>query len=379
MKMIQLLGAIVMSFLVASQAQVPVGYSSSSYSVKADLNSSVPIVPLEIVTQGGRQKVVDYFLDNFESVSTTLTGDSVVGQWSSGHHWLGPEQLRNLGYVTRGSFDEFSRAMANLEFDVNVIKTAGGWYDVRVEEFLYDSKGAVCLLGSGGIYVQDFADGTSVSEVNPYVWLPNLVAVRVTGEVREARWFGSNGEMQILSVKNELSTSLVGIESKMFDAGMFVFAVNAPNTPNGVRTIGYDLVTGVQKTARDIKARMGQSMSSEVVVVRSVEELLQRMNNHRADLQYGRLFGRVPLFELVLPTEFRGTIPLALQIWGMSDKIDASVIGVKALKTLPPLMRGDIISIGTRDEVRLPAGTYRISSKFPGLLDWDLNPWGGKG
>lgn len=372
-----MIGVLLVSILMSVSAMAQGG---KGYLEKGNL----AIVPVDVLSESGRQGVLSDLGGQVDSVHAWLEGNSVIGDGGRNYRILSREQLRERGYVDDGSFSQLFEALADLSFTSNVIPTKDDWYDVRVVFSFRTTLNRECLSGSAWINIHEDSEGhLHVHDTTPYVWLPEGVAIRFNEAVTAARWHGPKGEIVDLStwIVNDTTTD-VPLIPMMFDDGYLMIAYKKPieDFPGAYRmaTRGYNLSEGGIVEGKDFFAQTTVAQSSEVYMASGFGEI----RNHGQQFYPGEwwsnfLYGRFPLIELTLTMRSTGVIDIEVPIWGAEESKKPRTIRIRSVRPNTPLADGGEIVIEAGASVTLPEGIYHIMSTFDGVLGWEFSE--GKG
>ena len=300
-----------MGFITSVSAQVMVvNPSKDSYQP-----AMAPVVLLDVLTKGA-QAVGHYLMYNVDHVNTYVDGASVpAGPWQNSRYFSFGD-LVSLGYTHRGSFDELSAAMAGVPFNMSVIPTPQGWYDVRMTLSYYDANNKVTLNGSGWLDISKLPDGfLQVGEFNPYVTINSFVAVKMTNTCFSgvAKWIPKNGAQPVdLVTYWEDNFPLIIVPGEAFENGYLAVADCFGNVK------AWDLETGEVIMGDRVHTIMGQSHSGDFYVVRDTIDTKGAF----AYRDGGQIYGHVPLTEVITTTKpINDGFDLGIPVWGSTDKV----------------------------------------------------------
>jgi hypothetical protein len=342
----------------------------------SQIDGSIPVVPLEVVTSGGRQTVISYLTVDIETVGTAMAGQSIVGQWEAGNHFLDHDQMQALGYRNRGDFAQLSQVISALDFSGNVVPNAYGNYDVRIDITCYNVNNQICLKGAAWPNLSDGPEDTvRFRETHPSLWIPSQVAVEINGVVAAARWLNSNGGYEDLQTSTDGDTSKIVINDYMFDDGDLVITRSENDPKFGItkKSESYNLVTGATVDGKVFMGRLATSMSADITAVQGLGELDQFQFYREND---GQLYGHYPLVNWTLPHGFLGHLTIEVPVYGTQKKIAPSKIIIKVIGTQPPYVPGAIFPVNNGDLLRIEQGVYHIELFFDGVKDWNQYPGG---
>lgn len=338
-----------------------------------DVSATAPVVPLDVLTKGN-QAVGHYLMVGVDHIDTVVSGPSVVNK--IGRYFSLPE-LKNLGYVHRGSFVELSDAMANAEYSMSVIPTPQGYYDIKMDLTYYTADNREGLKGSGWLNVWRQNGKLVVGKFEPYVWINQSVAVRFTKCINNAMWISKDGNSQELPIRwEDPSSALVIVPGQAFQDGFLAVADCLGNVT------AWNLETGETIIGDRIAAVLGMTRSGDFHPIFNTIDA-SGVSAYRVGGKM--IYGHVALTEVVLDTPVKDTFDLGVTPWGSTDKIyptevfitpialdggDGGVIGKEYL----------VPSIGgVKWFFSLPEGKYHIRMMFPQIIDWSKGGGVGKG
>jgi hypothetical protein len=343
--------------------------------------STLPVVPNQILVQG-RQKVTEYLLFQVDHVDLNYSGVSLVRGYANDQR-LDRVALRNLGYINAGSFSELSDSIAMFPFSAKVVPTPDGWYDVRVSVSLSSSDNRELFMGGGNLGIgRDVSTGRLVvSSFSPWVNLNSQIVSRFTNTtIVAAQWVGHNNNSIDLTVGgswDNADDSDVVIPVGLLNDGYFLVA----DSNGGL--FGWDLSSGAQITGQRIMTVLGQISSGDVKVLRNPASIDNNVVNTQFYNSDGRIYGRVPLLDVVLSTNMKDIFNVQVPVWGSSHGISPSGVFVTPIRLMAPQPVGGW-TVGQEYKldsfpsggfiINVPAGEYHIRLDFDKLLDWDADP-----
>jgi hypothetical protein len=356
----------VLSFLSAMMLSFCTAFAGD----KEVTDTSYPIVPYEIFTQG-RQKIVYHLLVTFDAVSSRIEGNSVINTWGSGQHHLTLGDMEYMGYKDRGSLEQLNLVLEKLPFDVDVVPVDNG-YDLQVLVDLY-SNGRTVLKGSAYPQVIEDDDGDLESpRAHAYVWLPHQIGVLLPYHVTEAKWV-HDGREEGLGFNHTKEGTEVIMNERAISNGSLVFASDTGN--GNIETRVLDFKTGVMKEGREVIIYLEELYSSEIIAVARRDINNVEANFHEYN---GYVYGRFPILEVRVTQEIASIIDLEVPVWGTPDALKPNRVYVDVLRLDVP--RGGPLSVGSTIELpwsdkyegwymNLPKGLYHIRLEF-GIRDW---------
>ncbi|GEM_PF-1784175 len=343
---------------------------------KSDI-ATAPIVPIETIVRG-RQAIADFLTIKTDHATLGLSGSSVV---APDNRYFDLQSLVNLGYVHRGSFKEFSDALANVPFNPDVILTPNGWYDVRVEVTSYTLDGRTALHGWGYLNVNTLPDGSLVAgKFEPYVSINNTIAVRFPNCINMAMWIPEDGFIpEQLSVYGDSEGCLTIVQDRMLENGILAVA-----DYNGEVT-GWNLKGGNKVEGKHVFALLGKMRSGAILPLKSPAKPVIDVGDQLSFYKYnGLVYGQMPLVEQEFNAAVKDYFSLEVPIWNSTEKArptQAFVIPIIIYGNANGLELYKEYEVGITDQgqigLSLPAGTYHIRTVFKGLHDW--SELGGKG
>ncbi len=341
--------------------------------------TTAPIVPIETVVRG-RQAIADFLTINTDHATLGLSGTSVV---APDNRYFDMQALVNLGYVHRGSFKEFSDALANVPFNPDVIPTPEGWYDVRVEVTSYTQDGRTGLHGWGYLNINTLPDGSLVaSKFEPYVSINNSIAIRFPKCISSAMWIPRDGfPPEWLPVYSDSEGCLTVVQDYMLENGILAIA-----DYNGEVT-GWDLNGGKTIEGKHVFALLGKIRSGAILPLKSPEKPVIDVADQVSFYKYnGLVYGRMPLVEQVFDSAVKDYFTLEVPVWNSTEKAHPTQAFVTPITIYGPANGLELYKeyeVGITDQGRiglgLPAGTYHIRTVFKGIHDWSELGGMGKG
>lgn len=327
----------------------------------ADFNTD-PVVPLEIILNGGRHAVVSYLGSQVSYVLVTIGGNSVANE---SQRYFSKEDLENLGYKNKGSFTQLFAATSGIQIDCEVVPVNNS-YDVRVDLEYRDENGKVVLRGRAYADVRSVKGDDITAELHPWVWIPENILGEV-GNYASAKWVSSSWgvESKGLDTYYDNNQTFVSIPTSVLDDGTLL--VYAYEKGLGHLT-GYSLSGGGIIEGKELFALLGKVGSSEVRLFSDSFEFNSVFGFYE---DRNVIYGQPPLVELVITSAKRGSFVVAVQIWGTKKTLSPQRIVVKNILT------GDEFELqnnGGDWRYNLPVGTYHLMMDFPGVLNWNLDP-----
>lgn len=338
---------------------------------------TAPVVPVTAVVKG-RQSVVDYLDGQVDHVQIHYSGASVISGYISDQYYS-RDQLRNMGYIHDGSFDELSSALASTVFEQSVVKTPDGNYDVQVTVTYYDASNKILMTSNGNLGISEDSNGNLYAgQFNPWTYIHDPVAIQVNGYIYVAKWIGPGWEDTAdLQVYPGPVTTII-VPDKYCGTGDLVWMYQDGSVS------GWDQDNGTVITGHQVLALLGKANSGDERIIRdnaSIDGANYQFYQEPVD---GRIYGRFPLTEVVSAAGRKELINPMVTVWGQKVPVVPSHIYVKPLYMNAPSVIG--LQPGVEMEIpydstvggfilNIPPGDYKMRIEFDGLIDWDLDPY----
>lgn len=361
-------------FVVACLLSLGVGITVAQE--KTDILSA-PIVPIETIVRG-RQAIADFLTIKTDHATLGLSGSSVV---APDNRYYDMQALSNLGYIHRGSFREFSDALANVPFNPDVIATPEGRYDVRVEVTSYTSDGRTALHGWGYLNINTLPDGNLVAGTfEPYVSINDVIAVRFPKCINRALWIPKDGfQPEELPIFGDSEGCLTIVQDRMLENGVLAVA-----DYNG-EVSGWELNGGKKVEGKHVFALLGQTRSGSILPLKSPAKNIIDVGDQVSFYKYnGLVYGQMPLIEQAFDAAVKDYFTLEVSVWNSTEKARPTQVFVTPIIIYGPANGLELYKeyeVGITDQgqigLGLPAGTYHIRTVFKGLHSWA--ELGGKG
>jgi len=339
--------------------------------------TTVPIVPINIVCKG-RQAVVDYLVPQVNHVQIDYSGGSMIPGQS---RYFGPDELSQLGYTNKGSFSQLSESIGSAPLSLSIIPRPEGYYDVRASLSFDTIDGRQALQGNGYLNVQtDWKTGTLTGgEFQPWVWVnPNLMIRMPSDLYYSASWVGKNyaNPVQLQVYIDNDGTGIILPEQAIGDGYLLAW--------DGYNLKGYDLSNGNVLQGQQIRAVLGKIGSSDIQVIKNSSTV--SLTNSTFYSSEGKIYGRVPLTELVLDQSTSESLSPSVTVWGTTIVLQPDSVYVKPIGYKSGAQTEAGMSVGVEYSVPqptsgstgwkyvLPAGIYHIRVVFDSVYDWDQDP-----
>lgn len=341
-------------------------------------NPEAPVVPMWIVQQG-QKSVASYLGTLVDHVEITFDGDSIVTPET---HYLWREDLRDLGYVHKGSFTELFAATESVTYAGEVVPSPkregySNPYDLQVTVVYKTEDGRTLFTGTGSAEIKQEKEGSLFATFDPYVWFSGVISVEAPeGGFAGAKWVSDSyqrGPQKLWVTEDERGKQYINVLTDMLDEGLIL----VETTKGGQTLTGYSLTGDGVLKGMLLYAKLGKSQSSEIVVLKSISDFFQALPNAYLDGDY--FWGYVPQYEFKALQPLELVISPTVGVWNRDITLRPTTIMVKVVTVFDGTLLPGRFELQYSEKaggwiIHLPAGIYQFEYVIPELHDWSKNP-----